>query len=215
MGGWLRVPAPLAGPKPLGDLAASAEALVAGGDVDVGGAEASERFAAAFAALVELAPPPGAVPSLQPPPAWLAWSHRERGTWPRPASTLADLNACRGPAWLDDAAARARRRLLALRARPVIGHGDFEAQNIRPSRAGGRCSSSSQASSPSAWSGQSRETLAGSTLRQQVRRPPRERKRCERRVRRACPREHRGAGDVDAVDAANPAVEVDVAAAER
>lgn len=124
-------PRPLVGPKPLDGLAATAEALVAGGEVDAEGADAPARFAAALAALVELAPPASAVPPLAPPPAWLAWRHRERGTWPRPASTQADLNACSGPAWLDAAAGRARRRLLALRDRPVIGHGDFEAQNIR------------------------------------------------------------------------------------
>lgn len=124
-------PRPLVGPQPLDGLAATAEALVVGGEVDARGADAPARFAAVLAEFVELAPPASTVPPLAPPPAWLAWRHRERGTWPRPASTRADLNACSGPAWLDAAAARARRRLLALRDRPVIGHGDFEAQNIR------------------------------------------------------------------------------------
>lgn len=128
--GGYACPRPLVGPRPLAGLAASAEMLVAGGAQDAANAGAPARFAAALAQLIALAPPPSSVQSLAPPPAWLAWSHPGSGTWPAPATTPADLNAHRGPVWLDAAAARLRRRLLAEHAPVVVGHGDFESQNI-------------------------------------------------------------------------------------
>lgn len=123
-------PRPLAGPQPMGGLAATAETLLCGGRQDCEGADAPRRFAVALAGLIALAPASKAIPTLHPPPAWLFWNHRGTKTWPRPASTPADLNASAGPAVIDEAAARTRRRLLATPAGAVVGHGDFESQNI-------------------------------------------------------------------------------------
>jgi hypothetical protein len=43
----------------------------------------------------------------------------------------ADLNARPGPGWLDDLGRRVRERLLSVRLPYVIGHGDWESQNLR------------------------------------------------------------------------------------
>ncbi|WP_220040235.1 hypothetical protein [Nonomuraea aridisoli] len=88
-------------------------------------------FAGAPARLVSLAPPAGAVSPLDPPPPWLGWGHDRRGVWPWPDDLDADLNARPGPGRLDDLGRRVRERLLATRLEPVVGHGDFESQNVR------------------------------------------------------------------------------------
>lgn len=123
-------PRPLAGPEPLEGLAATAEELIGGIRQDCERADGPQRFAVVLAELIAAAPPPGVVPTLRPPPAWLAWDHAGPRTWPRPASTPADLNEFRGPAQIDSAARRTRWRLHAVRADAVIGHGDFESQNV-------------------------------------------------------------------------------------
>lgn len=125
------VPAPLAGPVPLGDLWASAEAMVGGGHQLPRGPWSPAAFARALAALVRAAPAPARGPSLDPPPAWLWWDHLENGLWPRPQTTPRDLNRHPGPAWLDELAGRARSVLCAGGLGDVVGHGDFESQNVR------------------------------------------------------------------------------------
>lgn len=123
-------PEPLAGPVSLGELMATAETYVPGGTLLRGG-RAPDRFAAALAGLLRLAPSPGELSSLQPPPCWLYYDHTGAGVWPVPASTRADLNAQPGPGWLDELARRTRTRLRRCEAPLVIGHADFESQNVR------------------------------------------------------------------------------------
>jgi hypothetical protein len=130
-------PRPLAGPAPLGGLAATAEELIGGGELLAPGPDAARRFAALLAELVRLAPDPAALPTLDPPPPWAAWDHPGPGLWPPPDDRDGDLDDHPGPAWLDRLAAGAReRRLGGLRAAPVTGHADWESQNLR--WAGGR-----------------------------------------------------------------------------
>lgn len=124
-------PRPLAGPAPLGALLATAEAYVAGGVPLAPGSDAPRRFAGALARLVALAPPLAALPTLAPPPAWVWWDHDQPGIWPVPDDRDADLNAHAGPGWLDDAGRRARRRLARCDLPPVVGHCDWESQNLR------------------------------------------------------------------------------------
>ena len=125
-------PRPLAGPAPLGRLAATAEELVPGGDLLAPGPAAAGRFAALLAELVRLAPGPEAVPTLAPSPPWAAWDHDRPGLWPLPDDHDGDLDDHPGPAWLDRVAAAVRARLAALRLPPpVVGHADWESQNIR------------------------------------------------------------------------------------
>jgi hypothetical protein len=124
-------PQPLAGPAPLGALDAVAEAYVPGGTQLAPGPGYAGAFAAALAGLILLAPPVSAVPALEPPPPWCYWDHHEDGPWPWPDDMDADLNAQPGPAWLDDAAIRVRARLARCAGPPVVGHCDWESQNIR------------------------------------------------------------------------------------
>jgi len=78
-----------------------------------------------------LAPPITSLPCLNPAPAWVQWDHDEHGVWPLPDDLDVELNASRGPAWLEEAGHRVRRRLLAYQQPPKVGHIDWESQNIR------------------------------------------------------------------------------------
>ena len=124
-------PEPLAGPVRAGSLMITAEALIDGGHILARNADAPRLSACGLAEFVRLAA--GSVPAetLQPPPAWAWWDHGEPGTWPLPDDLDVDLNEMTGPAWVDEAASRARRRLRDFRAPDVIGHVDWEAQNLR------------------------------------------------------------------------------------
>jgi Phosphotransferase enzyme family len=124
-------PRPLAGPAPLGELAATAEELVPGGQLLAPGQGVAVRFADLLAELVRLAPDPAALPSLRPSPPWAAWDHRQGRLWPPPDDRPGDLNEHPGPAWLDRAAAGTRARLAELRLPVVVGHADWESQNLR------------------------------------------------------------------------------------
>jgi hypothetical protein len=125
-------PEPLAGPAPLGTLSATAEVLIEGGSQLAMTDDSSRLFAQALASLVTLAPPVASLPTLKPSPPWVGWDHDQRGTWPEPDDIEADLNGQVGPGWIEDAGARVRRRLLQPSALPiVVGHGDWESQNLR------------------------------------------------------------------------------------
>ncbi|MEP6599740.1 MAG: phosphotransferase [Actinomycetota bacterium] len=124
-------PEPLSGPAPLGNGVATAEAYVPGGDVLPGAEHAAQLSAEAFARLIELAPRPADVSSLDPAPSWGAWNHGEAGLWPRPEGAEVDLNQVDGPEWIDRAAGRARDRLRAGLCEAVIGHCDWLADNLR------------------------------------------------------------------------------------
>jgi hypothetical protein len=122
----------LVGPVPLSGFAASAEALVPGdGILNVGG-DAVERYAELLARLIRMAPAPSSVSSVEPNPPWVAWDHDRGGVWPWPDDRDVDLNDRPEPAWLDEVGRRVRRRLDQTRGWPsVMGHGDWEAQNLR------------------------------------------------------------------------------------
>ena len=124
-------PQPLAGPAPLGALSATAESLMAGGELLVRTPEAPRLYAEAFNWLLRLAPPVAAVGTLAPPPAWVWWDNDQPGTWPEPDDIVADLNAQPGPAWLEEAGRRATDRLAQDDGLPVIGHCDWWSQNLR------------------------------------------------------------------------------------
>ena len=125
-------PEPLAGPAPLGTLSATAEALVEGGSQLPWTDDSPHLFAQALARLVTLAPSVASLPTLEPSPPWVGWDHDQRGTWPEPDDVEADLNAQVGPAWLEDTGSRVRRRLLRPSSlRVVVGHADWESQNLR------------------------------------------------------------------------------------
>jgi hypothetical protein len=124
-------PEPLGGPAPFGNDVATAEVYVPGGDVHPRPEHAIQLSAAAFARLIELAPRPAEVSSLDPAPSWAAWNHGEAGLWPRPEDAEVDLNEVAGPEWIDWAGSCARDRLRAGASEAVIGHCDWLAGNLR------------------------------------------------------------------------------------
>jgi hypothetical protein len=124
-------PRPLAAPHQLDGLLLTAEELLAGGQRLADQADAAALFAGLLAALVRLAPPPWAVPPLTPSPPWVGWDRQGSRLWSEADDLAADRNRHLGPDWLDEAAARVRARLAAVRLAAVAGHGEWESQNIR------------------------------------------------------------------------------------
>lgn len=121
----------LAGPAPFGDQVATAEAYLPGGKLHPRTAEAPQRFAGALAELVALAPAPALLPSLAPAPPWVGWHHEEPDIWPPPDNLAVDLNTISGPAWLDELGQALYTLLRASTLPPVVGHADWESQNLR------------------------------------------------------------------------------------
>jgi hypothetical protein len=114
----------------VGHLAVHAEEFRPGGDVLHGDSpDVAVRYAEVFARMmaelagVTVAPP---LPS----PRWVRWDHSDSGVWPA-IGFLDDRDQRAVPAYVVDTAARARGRLLAAGLPCVLGHADFEAQNLR------------------------------------------------------------------------------------
>jgi len=133
-------PEPLVGPAPLGEELATAERYVPGGAALEPTADNAERYAWALAELIRLAPPPSALPSLEPPPAWAWWDYPGACTWAWQSAAGRALAAERGwhrpevppeLAWLEDLARRSRARLSAFRAPAVVGHVDWWVEHLR------------------------------------------------------------------------------------
>jgi hypothetical protein len=123
-------PEPLAGPTALGGMSATAETLIAGGTQLTHDADRPVRFAHALVDLVAAAPPSHAIGTLDPPPPW-AWPDAD-AAWPAPDDVNVDLNASPGPAWVDALAGDVREVLLGhAQSVRVVGHVDFESQNVR------------------------------------------------------------------------------------
>lgn len=122
-------PEVLAGPRPLGERAATAETYVAPSGNPPERIRA-EPVAELLAQLVEIAPSPSAFPLLDPAPPWVGWDHDGHQLWPWPDDLDLDLNAHPGPDWVDDIGRRVRDRLRNLKASLAIGHIDWEAHNL-------------------------------------------------------------------------------------
>jgi hypothetical protein len=114
----------------VGALVVHAEEFRPGGDLLRGDSpDVAVRYAAVFARLMaELAGAPVAPPL--PNPRWVRWDHADPGLWPAIA-VLDERDRGAVPAHVVDAAERARARLLAADLPRVLGHADFEAQNLR------------------------------------------------------------------------------------
>jgi len=114
----------------VGALAVHAEEFRPGGEVLQGDSpEVAVRCAEVFARLMaELADVTVAPPLPNPP--WVRWDHADSGVWPA-IDGLGNREQSAVPGYVVDTAARARGRLLAAGLPCVLGHADFEAQNLR------------------------------------------------------------------------------------
>jgi phosphotransferase family enzyme len=114
----------------VGSLAVHAEEFRPGGEVLVGDSpEVAARCAEVFARLMaELAGVTVAPPLPNPP--WVRWDHTDPGVWPA-MGFLDSRDQGAVPAYVAATAERARARILAAGLPSVLGHADFEAQNLR------------------------------------------------------------------------------------
>ena len=113
-----------------GSLAVHAEEFRPGGEVLCGDSpDVAVRYAEVFAWLmaglagVTVAPP-------LPNPRWVRWDHAGPGVWPA-MGFLDSRDQSVVPGSVADTAGRVRRRILAAGLPCVLGHADFEAQNLR------------------------------------------------------------------------------------
>jgi len=118
---------PVAG---VGALAVHAEEFRPGGELLHGDSpDVAVRSAAVFARLMaELAEVTVAPPL--PNPRWVRWDHTDSGLWPA-IDCLDNRDQGAVPAYVVDTAERVRKRMLAAGLPCVLGHADFEAQNLR------------------------------------------------------------------------------------
>lgn len=135
-------PRPLTGLAPIGPqgegplvraqgLVAHAEEFTAGGELLDPAASAGD-YAGLLADLIRRATAAGSVGSLDPAPPWTHWNHGYGGAWPPPDDRDDDLNQRPEAYWLDEVAMFVRARLGRMPGWPLIlGHGDWEAQNLR------------------------------------------------------------------------------------
>lgn len=127
-----RCPAPLTSVTSVeGDLAVHAEEFWPGGEMLRGDdPDVARCYAAVYADLMERlgqvrVPPP--LPS----PHWLGWDHQGPGPWP-PIHELDSRDQSLVPGFVTATAIRATKRLRRSQDHPkVLGHADFEAQNMR------------------------------------------------------------------------------------
>ena len=114
----------------IGSLAVHAEEFRPGGEMLHGDSpDIAVRNAGVFARLMtELADVTVAPPLPNPP--WVRWDHTDSGVWPA-IDFLDDRDQSTVPAYVVDTAERAQRRILAAGLPCVLGHADFEAQNLR------------------------------------------------------------------------------------
>jgi hypothetical protein len=114
----------------VGALAVHAEEFRPGGDLLYGDSpDVAVCYAEVFARLMaELADLTVAPPL--PNPRWMRWDHTDSGVWPA-IEFLDERDQSAVPAYVVDTADRARKRILAAGLPCVLGHADFEAQNLR------------------------------------------------------------------------------------
>ena len=114
----------------VGSLAVHAEEFRPRGEVLAGDSpEVAACYAEVFARLMAELADVAVAPPLPNPP-WVRWDHADSGVWPA-IGFLDDQDQSVVPAYVADTAERARRRILAAGLTCVLGHADFEAQNLR------------------------------------------------------------------------------------
>jgi hypothetical protein len=114
----------------VGGLTVHAETHVDGGHMLRGASPSiAARYATAYAWLMSLLEAVEVPPPL-PNPHWLGWQHPGTGLWPS-APWLDERDQRLVPDFVVDTAERSTRRLQSAQLPNVVGHGDFEAQNLR------------------------------------------------------------------------------------
>ncbi|GAA1524700.1 hypothetical protein [Kribbella lupini] len=131
-GAGLPCPRPLTGATTVDGLAVHAEQWLPGGEVargtDPASAQRSARLYAAVTAVTSRLQLPPPLPN----PEWVHWDHTGPGHWPPNPVHDNRPGADSLPTELLTIAARTRARLLAATSLPrVLGHADWEAQNLR------------------------------------------------------------------------------------
>ncbi|SMD20482.1 phosphotransferase [Lentzea albidocapillata] len=111
-------------------LAVHAEEPLPGGEMLLGSSpDVARRYAAVFARLMALLADVSVPPPL-PSPRWARWDHTGPGLWPA-IDFLDARDQGVVPSVVSEMASRVRKRLLATSLPCVLGHADFEAQNLR------------------------------------------------------------------------------------
>ena len=114
----------------VGSLSVHAEEFRPGGEALHGDSpEIAVRCAEVFARLMAELAEVSVAPPLPNPP-WVNWDHADAGAWPA-MDALDNRDQIAVPSYVTDTAVRARGRLLAAALPCVLGHADFEAQNLR------------------------------------------------------------------------------------
>jgi hypothetical protein len=110
--------------------AVHAEDWLPGGEIMLGdGPDVASAFAQLFADVMARlqhirVPPP------LPNPAWVGWDHDGPTAWP-PAAFLDERDSSTLPSFIEDVAHRVRHRLRSADLPAVLGHADWETQNLR------------------------------------------------------------------------------------
>jgi Phosphotransferase enzyme family len=113
-----------------GSLAVHAEEFRPGGEMLPGDSpDVAACYAGLFARLMTELADVAVAPPLPNPP-WVRWDHTDPGVWPA-MDCLDNRDQSVVPAYVAETAERARRRILAAGLPCVLGHADFEAQNLR------------------------------------------------------------------------------------
>lgn len=111
-------------------LAVHAEESLPGGELLPGDTpDVAARYAAVFARLMAALAEVDVAPPL-PNPRWARWDHQDPGLWPA-IGFLDERDQSVVPEFVAETAERVRKRLLAAELPCVLGHADFEAQNLR------------------------------------------------------------------------------------
>ncbi|GHG42084.1 MULTISPECIES: phosphotransferase [Amycolatopsis] len=123
-------PQPLTPAIAVGELAVHAEEFRPGGVLLPGDTpDVAVRYARVFARVMA-ALTSVAVPPPLPNPRWVRWDHSGPGVWPA-LGFLDSRDQSLVPAVVTETALRVRKRLPAANLPCVLGHADFEAQNLR------------------------------------------------------------------------------------
>jgi hypothetical protein len=114
----------------VGSLAVHAERFRPGGEMLPGDSpDVAVHYAEVFAWLMTELADVTVEPPL-PNPRWARWDHTDSGLWPA-IDFLDERDQSAVPEFVVDTAERARKRILAADLPCVLGHADFEAQNLR------------------------------------------------------------------------------------